>query len=265
MNRSISIDLPDNGHLHVQIDGPQDAPWIVLSNSVLTDLNVWNKQRDALSGQYRILTYDQRGHGLSSTSSDPMNFDKFGEDLLRILDACHVDQCSFVGLSMGVPTGLAAYANSPERFARFVAVDGIAKSGKGREEFWLERRTFAQEKGMATLAKDTVSRWMASAPAGSAMSESLEKMIAKTPVKGFVAATFALQDYDYSTVLASITCPFLSLTGSEDGAMPEGMRTQFNNVLNRQFAVIENAGHLPNFQQPAAFNSVLSNFLETSP
>ncbi|WP_299814156.1 alpha/beta fold hydrolase [uncultured Roseibium sp.] len=262
MTGQLTVPLPGGGQINARIDGPQDAPLVVFSNSVATDLSIWKGQVAALSGRYRVLRYDQRGHGASSVSQDPMSFDDYGTDLLALLEACDVTTCTFVGLSMGAPTGLAALAARPELFGAFVVVDGVARSGAGREAFWTERRETARAEGMARIAADTVTRWLPGIDAEAQKAQVLTAMIAATPVEGYAAATQALQSYDYSAVLPSLTCPFVGIVGEKDGAMPETIRAQFAPVPNAQFAEIPGAGHVPNFQDPDAFNAALLAFLD---
>ena len=49
--------------INYQIDGPEGAPWLIFSNSLLTNLTMWDEQVAALKDSFRILRYDQRGHG----------------------------------------------------------------------------------------------------------------------------------------------------------------------------------------------------------
>lgn len=261
MTETIRATLPDGGYLHAQIAGPATAPCVVLVNSIMTNMHVWDSQFEALSERYRVVRYDQRGHGRSGPPGELMTLDQYGADLLALLDICHIGRFAFVGLSMGVPIGLAAFSATPGRFDGFVAVDGVARSAPGREAFWSERRTFARQNGMAALAADTATRWLAGALADVSQCQRLTEMIAATSVEGFAAATHALQCYDYSAVLPTLDCPFLGIAGAQDGAMPEAMRAQFSGIPGTQFALIERAGHVPNFQQPKAFNAALSEFL----
>ncbi|POF32183.1 alpha/beta fold hydrolase [Roseibium marinum] len=261
MTGQMTVPLPGGGQINARFDGPRDAPLVVFSNSVATDLSIWKDQVAALSGRYRVLRYDQRGHGASSVPEGPMSFDDYGADLLALLDACDVTSCTFVGLSMGAPTGLAALAARPERFSAFVVVDGVARSGAGREAFWTERRETARAEGMVRIATDTVARWLPGIDAEAQKAQDLTAMIAATPVEGYAAATQALQSYDYSAVLPSLTCPFLGIAGEKDGAMPETIRAQFSLVPNAQFTEIPGAGHVPNFQEADAFNAALLAFL----
>ncbi|MFS4581782.1 alpha/beta fold hydrolase [Phaeobacter sp. C3_T13_0] len=261
MSRSMIIPLADSNTLNAKVDGPDDAPWIVLSNSVMTDLHIWDTQVAALSTQFQVLRYDQRGHGESSVPDGQMDFTTYGADLLAVLDACKVDRCAFVGLSMGVPTGLVALANAPDRFAAFVAVDGVSKSAAGREGFWTERRETARSEGMARIASETTPRWLPNEPETSVVARSLRDMITAIPVEGFASATYALQSYDHTDALNNLNCPFLGIAGEQDGAIPQAMRAQFGNLPNATFAEIPGAGHVPNFQKPDSFTSALLGFL----
>lgn len=264
MTQARTVNLPNGAALNLRVEGPEGAPWVVFSNSVLTDLSVWDAQAEALRGCYRVLRYDQRGHGASSLPEGPMDFHGYGADLIALLDACGVDRCTFVGLSMGAPTGLAAFLAAPERFERFVAVDGVSRSAPGREAFWTERRETARAHGMARIAEETAPRWMPGVAEDDPALARLRAMIAATPVEGFAAATHALGRYDLSAAASALAVPFLGITGEKDGAMPKAVRDQFASVPGARFADIPGAGHLPNFQAPEAFNAVLLAFLDAS-
>jgi 3-oxoadipate enol-lactonase len=259
-----TINLPSGDTLNVRVDGPKGAPWLMFSNSVMTDLSVWDAQVEALKETYRLLRYDQRGHGASSLPEGPMDFTGYGADVITLLDALEVTRCTFIGLSMGVPTGLAAFAAAPDRFERFVAVDGVSRSAPGREAFWEERRDTARASGMKIISEATASRWMPGAHEDASKIARLKAMIAATPVEGFAAATYALANYDLSAVVPMLDCPFLAITGEKDGAMPDAVRKQFGAVPGVQFADIPGAGHLPNLQKPEAFNAALIAFLDAT-
>lgn len=259
-----TVTLPDGTNLNARIEGPEEAPCILFSNSVMTDLSVWDAQAEALKDSYRVLRYDQRGHGASDVTEGEMDFTRYGADVIALLDAFGIQRCTFVGLSMGVPTGLAAYAAAPGRFERFVVVDGVSRSAPGREAFWGERRDTARAEGMETIAEGTAPRWMPGAAGDAPEVARLKAMVAATPVEGFAAATHALASYDMSDVVLILACPFLGITGENDGTMPETVAKQFGGVPGAQFASIPGAGHLPNYQAPDAFNTALLAFLETT-
>ena len=256
---ALSVPLPDGITLHARIDGPEGAPCVVFANSVLTDMSIWDAQADALADRYRVLRYDQRGHGASEASAGAMDFARYGADLLAVMDAAGVDRCAVAGLSMGCPTALAALAAAPDRFAAFIAVDGVMRSAPGRAAYWSERRETALRDGMAAIAAATAPRWLPGESEDSALSTRLRTMIAGTSVKGFVAATYALSDYDQTTEIA---CPVLGIAGADDGAMPDAVAKQFGGFPGARIVTIPDAGHLPNFQSPQGFNDALLAFLD---
>src|SRR5438874_1128121 len=89
-----------------RIDGPDGAPWLVFSNSLATNLSLWDEQVVELEGSFRILRYDQRGHGGTQALSGPYSFDLLINDAVALLDALGITRASFVGISMGGVTAL---------------------------------------------------------------------------------------------------------------------------------------------------------------
>ncbi|MGO4852217.1 alpha/beta fold hydrolase [Phaeovulum sp. W22_SRMD_FR3] len=263
MSRALSVTTQDGTRLNARIDGPEAAPWVVFSNSVLTDLSVWDDQIAALTDRYRILRYDQRGHGASEVTARPLDFTVYGGDLIAVMDAAGAARATLVGLSMGCPTALAAAAAAPSRITAFVAVDGVVKSAAGREAFWAAQRESARTQGMQSLATATTTRWLPGVDNADPRAQRLSRMIAATPVEGFAAATHALAAYDQSPAVP-LTCPVLAIAGENDGAMPGTMRGQFGAFPDARIAIIPGAGHLPNLQNPDAFNTTLVGFLDAN-
>jgi pimeloyl-ACP methyl ester carboxylesterase len=116
-----------------------------------------------------------------------------------------------------------------------------------------------------TKAHQTVKRWLQGASPDDALVERLTDMIAATQPEGFVQAARALQSYDLSRVVPAIACPLLLIAGAKDGVMPETMRSAFGSVPGVQLHLIPEAGHVPNFEAPEAFNEILLPFLRPQP
>jgi len=254
----------DTYDLKARRTAPQDsnAPWIVFGNSLVTDMTIWDAQATALAGRYGVLRYDQAGHGQSGVPQREITFDDLGADLLAVMDAADIERAIYVGLSMGVPTGLAAHRQAADRFTALAFSDGQAKTAPGGAAGWAERIEAAQTEGMDAFAAATAGRWLTDA-SGPETRTRLTQMIADTPFDGFKACATALMDYDYADELARIACPTLLIAGAEDGAMPEGMASKLlPAVAGSTMHVVDGAGHVPCFEQPDAFNVILSNFLE---
>ncbi len=266
-SNSRTLRIARNGYdLHAEVMPPRQvgAPWIVFGNSLVTDLTVWDAQAAALAGHYGILRYDQAGHGQSGMPTGPITFDELGADLLAVMEAAGIEQAIYVGLSMGVPTGLAAHRIAADRFAALVFSDGQARTAAGGAAGWTDRIAKAQNFGMEAFAAATVERWLTRS-AGEQTRARLTRMIAATPFDGFRASATALMDYDYTLDLARIACPTLLTAGAEDGALPAGMASKLKPAIaDARMEIIANAGHVPCFEQPEAFTAVLSGFLDAT-
>ena len=195
-----------------------NAPWILFSNSLATNMDIFESQAKALGGCYNILRYDQRGHGGSSVTAQ-VDFDLLGADVLGLLDWFQIPSCVFVGLSMGVPTGLSAYRQAPSKFSGLVFIDGQSHSAPGASDQWQARIDAVLNKGILSFSEATSHRWIPSD--NELLRARLVEMMAKTDVAGFVAAANALRSYDYSHVLAEIKVPVLTMAGGLDGATDE--------------------------------------------
>jgi len=258
------LQVPRNGYsLHAEAMPPTSAtaPWIVFGNSLLTDLSIWDAQAAALAGDYGVLRYDQAGHGKSGTPTDPINFDDLSADLLAVMDAAEVSHAIYVGLSMGVPTGLAAHKRAAGRFAALVFADGQAVTAPGGAAAWDDRIEAARASGMGAFAAATTDRWLTE-KTDATTRQRLCQMIAATSFEGFACGATALKNYDYLDVLAQINCPTLLIAGAQDGAIPQSMAARLQPAIAMsEMHVIEDAGHVPCFEQPDAFTALLTQFL----
>ena len=246
-----------------RLDGDDaTAPWLVFSNSLGTDLTVWDGQVEALAGRFRILRYDQRGHGGTDVPDRPCSFARLGGDVAALLDRFGIARCGFVGLSMGVPTGLDLAARHPGRVERLVLCDGQAATAPGGAEQWAERIRQVRADGMAAFADATVARWFAPAFVASGRADKVRAMVAATPAEGLVACATALQGFDYAAVLPALRVPVLLVVGARDGALPATMAAMRDRIPGAALVEIPDAGHIPNVEQPAAFNRALAGFLD---
>ena len=145
--------------INYQIDGQEGAPWLVLSNSLATDLTMWDAQARDLSGSFRVLRYDQRGHGKTEAPAGRYSFDMLIADALALMDALKVERANFCGLSMGGATALGLAQRHPDRIARAIVCDSGCASTPQSAQQWEERIAAAQQGGMEPLVEPTVARW----------------------------------------------------------------------------------------------------------
>lgn len=246
-----------------RVDGPGgSAPWVVFSNSLVTDLTVWDAQVEALKARFNILRYDQRGHGGTTVPKEPCNFDELGSDAVALIDHFGISKCIFVGLSMGVPTALYVYRNRPELIERLVLCDGQAATAATGSGMWQQRIDEARAGGMAAVADEVAGRWFSEAFRAKGGDEKAKAVIASMELEGYVACARALQRYDFSDVIGTIKIPVLFMAGANDGNMPVSMQSLADTIPGAEFRVIPDAGHIPNYEQPETFNSHLLKFLQ---
>ena len=145
--------------INYQIDGPEGAPWIVFSNSLMTNLAMWDDQAAALKNEFRVLRYDQRGHGGTDAPQGKYSFDQLVGDVVGLMDAVGVKRAHFCGLSMGGMTALFLAERHADRFDRIIAGDCGPASTPQSAQQWKERIDLGAEKGMEALVDVTVNRW----------------------------------------------------------------------------------------------------------
>src|SRR5947199_9713234 len=184
--------------INYQIDGSA-GPWLMLSNSLATDLSMWDAQARALSGAFRVLRYDQRGHGNTDAPAERYTFDILIADALALMDALGIGKANFAGLSMGGATALGLAQRYPDRVDRAIVADSGCASTPQSAQQWEERIAVAQKGGMEPLIEPTVARWfppdvMAKSPA---YIDGVRAMIRNTPVNGFIGCSAALANHDF--------------------------------------------------------------------
>jgi 3-oxoadipate enol-lactonase len=217
----------------------------------------------AFGDRFRILRYDQRGHGGSAVPSGDCHFDRLVADLAALMHHFGIVQSSVAGVSMGGITAIGLAARHPDLVARVLISDCGPASSPAGAAAWDERIAVVRAGGMAALVEPTIGRWFhpESVDAELPGIARVRNMIRTTPPGGFIRAARALQDYDFSAELAAIACPARLVAGEADAALPEVMRGMTACCQGAVFAPIAGAGHLPNIEQPALFNNELAALL----
>lgn len=250
--------------INCQIDGPDRAPWLILSNSLLTNLSMWDEQAAVLARSYRVLRYDQRGHGGTQVTDGKYSFDMLVADVIGLMDALSIARAHFAGISMGGMTALFLAQRHRDRFDRIIAADCGPASTPVSAQQWKERMELAADKGMNALADVTIPRWFppdfvaSKAP----VLDKVRGMITSTPLRGFAGCAQALSDYDLKPGLPGIDRPTLCIVGTKDATLA-GMEAISAAVPGSRLVKLEGAGHLSNLEQPQAFTRAIEDFLKS--
>lgn len=248
------------------IDGPEGAPWITFSNSLATNTTMWDDQAALLGNDWRVLRYDQRGHGGTEVSAPPYSFDLLAADVVALWDELGVKRSVFCGLSMGGTTGVGLAIDHGDRLSAFVGCDLRYDAQPDFNKAWDDRIAMAKERGMAGMAEPTTTRWFTEAfatnPANKATMDKINGMVAATPLDGFIGCANALQNIGYANKLDRINVPTLFICGEHDPAANASyMGPMTETVAGSELVVVPAAGHISNMENPPAFNAGLMDFL----
>lgn len=247
-----------------QIDGESNEPWLIFSNSLATNLSMWDEQARALSKYFKVLRYDQRGHGKSEAPDGRYAFATLLADVIALMDVLAIRRAHFCGLSLGGATALGLAQQHPDRIDRAIVCDSPCMSTPASAKQWEERMTAAKIGGMAALVEPTLQRWFpagayAANPSGVAK---VRDMVMSTPVNGFIGCCAALADHNFRSAVASVTRPVLFMVGEKDPPNTV-MREMHKELDGSQFIELAGAGHISNIEQPKAFTHALEKFLTT--
>ncbi|PMZ99388.1 MULTISPECIES: 3-oxoadipate enol-lactonase [unclassified Pseudomonas] len=253
-----------DGVLNYQLDGPADAQVLVLSNSLGTDLGMWDEQIPTWSEHFRVLRYDTRGHGGSLVTQGPYSIEQLGGDVLALLEALDIEHAHFVGLSMGGLIGQWLGINAGQRLHSLTLCNTAAKIAN--DEVWNSRIDAVLKGGqqaMADLRDGSIARWFTPAFAQARPDEAQRicQMLARTNPEGYAANCAAVRDADYREQLGRIQVPTLVVAGSADVVTtPEHGRFMQRRIVNATYAEFP-AAHLSNVEIGAAFSARVLDFL----
>ncbi len=247
-----------------QIDGPDTAPVVVMSNSLMSSLEMWDDTIVALTSHYRVVRYDTRGHGQSEVTPGPYSIELLANDLVGLMDALQISKAHLVGLSMGGMICQFVGAHFPDRVSSLSLCDTASEMPP--RSLWEERFVIARGQGLGGLVDGTIKRWflegfIASEPA---KIERVRKMILNTPVEGYIGCASAVRDMAQSTMLLKIMAPTMVLLGRQDPSCTVAQATVLHRLIQHSsMHIIDDAAHLSNIEKPTEFNAALRHFLDS--
>lgn len=242
-------------------DGTAEKPWILLSNSLATDLSMWDDQIEALSRTHRVVRYDTRGHGSSTASAGPYDFDMLVGDMRAVLDHVGAVKADIMGLSLGGMTALGFGLTHSERVRRMVVCDARADNPPAFVASWDDRIAAISEGGMPALVEGTIARWFTEGTPPAVLARA-EAMIKATSEAGYIGCARALQTLNFLPHLSDLILPVLYVVGEEDLAAPvAAMQAMADATPVGRLAVLSGLAHIPAMQDPAAFNGAVLPWL----
>jgi 3-oxoadipate enol-lactonase len=256
-----TITTDDGQTIHYRLDGDTAKPVILFSNSLGTDLTMWDGNMPAALARFRVLRYDSRGHGGSSAPSGAYTLDRLGRDALALLDALKIDRVAVCGLSKGGLVAQWLAVNAPERLTRAAICNTGAMIPSA--ETWNARIATVMEKGLGAIADAVPERWFTPAfRAGHPdMVAVCKAVMLKVPPQGYAGCCAAVRDADLRANITRITVPSIVVVGESDPATPPALGEAIHAAITGSKLVRLEAAHLSNIEQRQAFDAAVFPFL----
>lgn len=250
--------------LNCRIDGKEGAPWITFSHALCNNLSLWDEQVALLAGRYRILRYDQRGHGASPPVKGPFTFAMLIADVVALWDHLGIDRSHWCGLSIGGMIGYGLAQDHGHRMLSLIACDARPDAPPDYQAYFQHRIDAAREAGMEALVALSIDRWFT--PETRAKNppalEKVRQMIRTTSPEGHEGCCEALKTLAFGARLGEIRVPTLIVGGAADkGAPADVLGAAAAAIRGAKHAVLPACGHIANIENPPAFNAALESFL----
>lgn len=248
--------------LHHMLEGPEEAPVLVASNSLGTTPRMWDDQAPALLERFRLLRYDHRGHGDSPVPPGPYAMDDLGRDVLALMDQLEVEHFSFCGLSIGGMVGMWLASEAPERVQRLVLCCTSARFEPPDD--WKSRAETVRANGVDAIADAVLERWFTPAFREDRLDvvEWAESMLRGTPAEGYAGCCEAVRDADLGGRLGAISAPTLVIAGADDPAAPPDQAELIrDSIPGASLEVVPDAAHLANVERPEAITQAILDHL----
>lgn len=245
-------------------DSGGDGPPVVLAHGLLMDHEMFTPQVAALAPRHRVITWDERGHGLTETTPDDFSYWDSADDLRGLLDALGIDRAVVGGMSQGGFVSLRFALRHPQRVVGLLLLNTQA----GCEDPEAVPRYETMVDVWATDGpNDLIAEAVASIIIGPGRPESpawMAKWMARP--RGEVRQIFRtlVAREDITGRLGEIGAPALVVHGTEDTAIvPERAEALAAGLPGARPVVwVEGAAHAANLTHPEPVNAAIAGFLE---
>lgn len=256
------ITTDDGCRINVEVSGSDSAPALMLSNSLGTNLHMWDDQTGEWSRHFRVIRYDRRGHGGSDAPPGPYSMERLGRDVLSILDAVGIDKTHWCGLSMGGMVGQWLGANAPERIGKLILSN--TNFYYDDKKPWEDRIRFLRDNPIEKLAGPSMERWFTAGfrdQAPQTIARMTEIFLTSNRT-GYIACCEAIRDMDFRATNSAIAAPTLVIVGAQDQATPPAQGETIARQIKGARLVSIDAAHIANVEQPAAYTKAVLDFLK---
>lgn len=240
-------------------DGVEDAPALMLLNSIGTDMDLWAPLLPLLRERFALLRIDTRGHGASATQGGDVSLQMLADDALAAADAAGFARFSIAGVSLGGMIAMELALLAPARVEKLIPVCTSATMDSAA---WADRVAKVRAGGMAAIADLAMGRFLSDA-ASPATCQTVRRQLLAMDAEGYAGCAAAIRDMDLAPRLAAIAAPTLVVTGSRDISTPfEGHGEHLVSHIPGAAHASLDAAHLAPLEAPEALASAIIAFLE---
>ena len=236
-------------NIHYKLEGPENGPSIVFSNSLGTDMRIWDEVISYLPKNLKILRYDKRGHGLSDCPNSPYSMGVLVNDIEALMDTLKLKNSLFIGLSIG---GMIAQGLAVKRLDLVSAMVLSNTAARiGNRQIWEDRISRVKSSGMKSLTEETMKRWFSKKFVQNKEFNIWKNMFERQAAEGYTGCAHAISGTDFYTPTSGLRLPTIAIAGSEDGSTPPDLvRETCNLIPGSKFNLIKGVGHIPCVEAP---------------
>lgn len=250
--------------LQHRIDGPDDAPVLVLGAALGTTWHMWDRQIPELTRHWRVIRFDLPGHG-GSPAHAASSIAELADRLMATLDALGVDRFGYAGCNIGGAIGTQLALTRPHQVTSLALVSTSPRYGTA--DSWRQRGVVIRTNGLDPIARTAPEHWFTQtfADAQPAIVEWAVQMVRTTDPGCYIAACEALASYDVRSSLGRVGVPTLVVVGSEDQVTPTtDARTLVAGIPDASLALVPGTSHLVPVEQPSAVTELLIRHFSTA-
>ncbi|MFS0851725.1 alpha/beta fold hydrolase [Novosphingobium panipatense] len=248
----------EGARLYWKRDGRDNAPALVLLNSIGTDMDLWDVVLPLLRDRFAILRMDTRGHGASTAEPGDCTLERLAADVAAVADAAGLETFSLAGVSLGGMIGMELALMAPQRVEKLALVCTSATMDRAS---WSDRIGTVRASGMAAIADLAMGRFL-SDQAEPAVVETVRRQLLTMDAEGYAASGAAIRDMDLAVRIESLTVPTLVVTGTRDSSTPfDGHGEHLLAHMPSSVHVSLETAHLAPLEAPEPLAAALVSFL----
>ncbi|WP_433479359.1 3-oxoadipate enol-lactonase [Spirillospora sp. CA-142024] len=242
-----------------RLDGPEDAPVVVLGPSLGTSMDLWLPQLPALTRTWRVLRYDLPGHGGAPAPDGPFTVEDLAGGIAALLADLGVGRAAYAGVSLGGAVGTALALRAPGLVGSLILCCTSPRFGDPGA--WRDRAALVRREGVGPVAGSAAGRWFTPSFTGA---RPYVDMLRATDAEGYAACCDALAEFDATARLGAISAPTLVIAGAQDAPTPpDGHAGRLAaGIPDARLTVIDGAGHLANAERPEAVTEAVTAHLD---